>query len=105
MLDFYAVHDLHPFPDDLPAEHISLGGMDIAEYHECAEIVHSCLAKIGVEASYFSDWTVSPDQHGEVLRCLESSRQDLTDEARRALDAFSAIVRRAEGFTLLAVCD
>lgn len=105
MLEFYAVHDLHPFPEDLPAEHILVGAMDIEEYHSCAEVVHSCLSKVGVEASYFLDWTVPAEQHGEVLRCLERSSQDVADEARRWLAAFTAIVRGADGFTLLAVCD
>lgn len=105
MLEFYAVHDLHPFPEDLPAEHILVGTMDIEEYHSCAEVVHCCLSKVGVEASYFSDWTVPAEQHSEVLRCLERSSQDMTDEPRRALAAFTAIVLAADGLTLLAVCD
>ena len=98
------MRDLHPFPEDVPAERVSLGSMDIAEYHSCAELVEPCLAMIGVEASYFSDWIVPAEQHAEVLRCLERP-QDSTGEARRALEVFTAIVRGAAGLTLLAVCD
>ena len=105
MLDFYAVRDLHPFPEDLPTERISLGSMDIAEYHSCAALVEPCLAEIGVEASYFSDWIVAAEQHVEVLRCLGRSSQDATEEARHALEVLTAIVRGAGGLTLLAVCD
>ena len=104
MLDFYAVRDLHPFPEDVPTESVSLGSMDLVEYHSCANLVEPCLAKIGVEASYFSDWAVAAEQHAELLRCLERP-QDSTEEAQRALEVFAAIVRGAAGLTLLAVCD
>ena len=104
MLDFYAVRHLHPFPEDVPAERVSLGSMDIAEYHSCAELIEPCLATIGVEASYFSDWIVAADKQAELQRCLERPR-DATGEARRGLEAFTAIVRGAAGLTLLAVCD
>ena len=104
MLDFYAVRDLYPFPEDMPAESVLLGSMDIREYHRCAELVRPCLAKLGVEASYFSDWIVAPEQQAELLRGLERPEAS-TKEAQRALDVFTAIVRGAAGLTLLAVCD
>ena len=82
-----------------------LGSMDLAEYHSCSAVVESCLAQIGVEASFFSDWLVPPDQHRAVLRCLACRDHEMPDLGRRALSAFIGIVRGAGGSTLLAVCD
>lgn len=105
MLDFYAVHDLEPFPEDLPRERTEVGSMDIDEYHACAEVIEACLSGVGVEASYFSDWTVPGDRSAEVVACLTRRGNDVPDAARRGVATFAAILRRAEGRTLLAVCD
>lgn len=105
MLDFYAVEDLGPWPDDLPLLREYVGSMDIGEFHECLPLISPCFVGIGVEISYFTDWTLTSDQVEAALLCLFRSPSEVTGSAQIAVGKFVDAVRQAEGRTLLAVCD
>lgn len=102
MLDLYAIDRLEPWPDDLPADRLPVGSIDIHDFHKCVSIVAPCFEAAGVEISYFTDWIVSADQLKLVLRCLDSSFEA---PSSTALTGFVEAIRRAAGHTLLAVCD
>lgn len=107
MLDFYAVERLEPWPDDIPAASRLVGSMELRHFQSCAAVLQTCLGRFGIECSYFKDWIVPREELGALLRCLRQSpgAAEAMANPRTGLATLIAIIARAEGSTLLAVCD
>jgi hypothetical protein len=93
MLDLYAVDDLDPWPDDVPAGARHLGGLD----PEAFAAVAGALRASGVDASYTEDWLVPADRVGALVAALHDAGPDAA--------ALAAVLAPARGSGILAVAD
>lgn len=107
MLDFYAVEDMHPWPDDVPAARRLIGSMSAEDFHSSGGLISQCLRACGSDRSYFDDWIIPREEVAPLLRCLceTAARLPQSINPNSGLGMLISIIARAEGSILLAVCD
>ena len=107
MLDFYAVEDMHPWPDDMPAARRLIGSMSSEDFHSSDGLVSQCLRACGCDRSHFDDWIIPREEIAPLLRCLRETAARLPHPVNpnSGLGMLMSIIARAEGSILLAVCD
>ncbi len=105
MLNFYAFRDLRPWPEDLPADGRYIGGLDDRDYRTVASVMEPTLRELGIQGSYSSDWIVPTDKVATFIQNLHRSCSVLTESQIRNIEQLILLVSKADGASLLAVCD